>query len=179
MIATMQDPPTHVVVSVELAMFFLSGDVEMVGGALRWGILHVGQRKAVRELAEDGGEILIAGSIKRKGKKGNVDAATRAKEIHDLVPEPTRRRTTIAVTETKEGTRIVSSSERSLRPSQRAALHQGEIEGIGLGHAETTGLATARELGLTPTGTAASRPTCGNCASSLKAEGVQTLSPLR
>ncbi|NVB39793.1 hypothetical protein G6O69_18255 [Pseudenhygromyxa sp. WMMC2535] len=64
-IATMQDPPTYVVVSVELAMFFLSGDVEMVGGALRWGIQRAGQRKAVRE----GGEILIAGSIKRKGKK--------------------------------------------------------------------------------------------------------------
>ncbi|NVB39642.1 HNH endonuclease [Pseudenhygromyxa sp. WMMC2535] len=68
-IATMQDPPTHVVVSVELAMFFLSGDVEMVGGALRWGIQRAGQRKAVRELAEDGGEILIAGSVKRKKPK--------------------------------------------------------------------------------------------------------------
>ncbi|WP_255215807.1 hypothetical protein [Pseudenhygromyxa sp. WMMC2535] len=58
--------------------FFLSGDVEMVGGALRWGIQRVGPRKAVRELAEDGGEILIAGSVKRKGKKEGAAGGPRA-----------------------------------------------------------------------------------------------------
>ena len=64
---------------------------------------------------------------------------------------------TTALTETKEGIRIVSSSERRLSPSQRSQLRGNEIEGIGKGHAEITGIEAARARGLTPTGAAASR----------------------
>lgn len=108
-----------------------------------------------------------------------TNAADRAKEIHQAVPSGTQRRTTIAVTETAEGTRVVSSSERRLRPAQRAQLRAGEVEGVGVGHAEVTGVNAARSMSLTPTGTAASRPICSNCASFLEAERVAPLSPLK
>jgi RHS repeat-associated protein len=106
-------------------------------------------------------------------------AAERARELHRAVSAATQRRTTIAVTETKEGIRVISSSERHLRASQRAQLRPGEVEAVGSGHAEVTGVNAARQMGLTPTGTAASRPICPNCASFLEAEGVAPLTPLR
>lgn len=102
-------------------------------------------------------------------------AADRAAEIHKAVPEGTQSRTTIAVTEMAEGTRIVSSSEKRLRPPQRDLLQNGEVEGVGLGHAEVTGINAA----LSPTGTAASRPICQSCQSFLREQGVSPLSPLK
>lgn len=107
------------------------------------------------------------------------DAAIRAKEIHEAIPAATQRRTTIAVTETSQGTRIVSSSENRLRPAQRKLLGEGEIEGVGVGHAEVTGINAARNAGLNPTGTAASRPICPGCQDFLKNNGVTPLSPLK
>jgi len=60
---------------------------------------------------------------------------------------------TIAVTETKEGVSIVSSSEaRGLRPAVQAALKPGEVGVKGVGHAEVTGVNAARQMGFTPTG---------------------------
>ncbi|MGK3985805.1 Hint domain-containing protein [Sorangium sp. So ce136] len=107
------------------------------------------------------------------------DLGTRAKEIHGAVGEATQRRTTIAVTETAEGTRVVSSSEKTLRPAQRAKLRPGEVEAVGPGHAEVTGVEGARRMGLTPTQTGASRPICENCAQYLEAQGVKPASPLK
>ena len=106
-------------------------------------------------------------------------AEQRAKEIHGAVNPVTQGKTTIAVTETEEGVRVVSSSEKTLRPVQRKMLKEGKIEGVVVGHAETTGIKAARESGLTPTGTAASRPICPNCAKALENEGVKPLSPLK
>ncbi len=106
-------------------------------------------------------------------------AADRAREILEAVPKATQRRTTIAVTETQGGTRVISSSERRLRPAQRKLLGPGEVEGVGPGHAEVTGINFARSKGLTPTGTAASRPICQGCQKALGAEGVAPLSPLK
>ena len=106
-------------------------------------------------------------------------AEIRAREILEAVPEPTQGRTTIAVTETAEGTRIISTSEGRLRPAQRRLLGPNEIEAVGPGHAEMTGLNTAADLRLTPTGTAASRPICEPCAGSMSQRGVDFLSPLR
>jgi hypothetical protein len=111
--------------------------------------------------------------------KVRVPAAQRASIIHSKVPEATQRRTTIAVTETTQGTRIVSSSEKRLRPNQRKELKPGEVEGVGIGHAEVTGVNAAKELGLTPTGTAATRPICPNCSDFLRRQGVHPLSPLK
>jgi hypothetical protein len=106
-------------------------------------------------------------------------AATRAQEVHSVLDPRAARARTTAVTETAEGTRVVSSSQRRLTPAQRAALGPGEVEGVGVGHAEVTGVNAAREMGLTPTGAAASRPICPECATFLEGQGVTPLSPLK
>ena len=49
----------------------------------------------------------------------------------------------------------------------------------GAGHAEVTGVNAARDLGLTPTGTAASRPICVDCGQFLQGQGVNPLSALK
>ncbi len=118
---------------------------------------------------------------KRLARAGKLidAAAARAKEIHKAVPEATQKRTTIAVTKTKEGPIIVSSSERRLRPAQRKMLRENELEGTGDGHAEVTGVNFAKSSGLTPTGTAASRPICSNCQDFLNKNAIEPLSPLK
>lgn len=107
----------------------------------------------------------------------------RADEIHAVLDPRAQRARTTAVTEAvgPDGsiTRVVSSSERRLSPAQRRALGAGEVEGVGVGHAEVTGVEAARRMGLTPTQTAASRPICPNCASTLESSGVAPASPLR
>jgi hypothetical protein len=110
-----------------------------------------------------------------------VSAATRATEIAGTMSARTQNSVTIAVTETEEGTRVVSSSEGALRPAARDALKAGEVQGRGAAgtHAEINGINAAKKQGLTPTGTAASRPICSNCAAEMKAQGVDPLSPLK
>ena len=49
----------------------------------------------------------------------------------------------------------------------------------GAGHAEVTGVNAARDLGLTPTGTAASRPICVDCGQFVQGQGVNPLSALK
>src|SRR5208283_1081593 len=58
---------------------------------------------------------------------------------------------TLAVTETEEGIKVVSSSEKALRPAVRALLQEGEVAAKGAGHAEVTGVNAARQMGLNPT----------------------------
>ena len=60
-----------------------------------------------------------------------------------------------------------------------ALLGPGEVEGIGMGHAEVTGVIDAIQQGLTPKGAAASRPICPDCKAFLDAEGVEVLSELK
>jgi hypothetical protein len=86
---------------------------------------------------------------------------------------------TLAVTETKEGVRVVSSNTDEVQPSVLQLLQKGEIDVTGVGHAEVTGVEAAIALGLTPTGVAASRRICPSCAEYLRSRGVVPLSPLR
>jgi RHS repeat-associated protein len=113
------------------------------------------------------------------GLKETGGAVERASEIHKVLDPRAQRARTTAVIETEEGTRVVSSSTRRLTPAQRAQLQPGEVEGVGSGHAEITGVNAARAKGLTPTGAAASRPICADCAHNMEAQGVKPLSPLR
>ena len=106
-------------------------------------------------------------------------AADRATQIHSVLDPRAQRARTTAVTETQEGVRVISSSERRLTPAQRAQLGANEVEGVGVGHAEVTGVNAARGMGLTPTGTAASRPICPSCAGTLREQGIDPLSPLK
>ena len=112
-------------------------------------------------------------------KSGAKGAEARAKEIHSKLDDIAQTRRTTAVTETKQGVRVISSNARRLTPKQRKQLGKNEVEGVGKGHAEVTGVNAAREMGLTPTGTAASRPICPHCAKSLADEGIKALSPLK
>jgi len=85
--------------------------------------------------------------------------AARALELSSAMGK-TADYVTLAVTGTKEGTTVVSSSEKALRPAVRALLKPGEVAAKGAGHAEVTGVNAARQMGLTPTGVAASRGIC-------------------
>lgn len=86
---------------------------------------------------------------------------------------------TLAVTETKEGTTVVSSSEKALRHAIRALLQPGEVAANGAGHAEVTEVNAAKEMRLTPAGVAASRGICPSCADLLRSVGVAALSALK
>jgi RHS repeat-associated protein len=136
-------------------------------------VKRAGNAKAVGKVAD------VAETVAKQADEVMSAAEHRAREVHQAVSEATQRRTTIAVTETEEGISVVSSSEKRLRPSQREMLGPNEIEGIGPGHAEVTGVNAARARGLTPTGTGASRPICGECGPFLQSEGVNPLSPLK
>jgi len=105
-------------------------------------------------------------------------AAARAVELAEKMGK-TKDFVTIAVTETKEGVNIVSSSENALRAAVRAALKEGEVAAKGAGHAEVTGVNAAKQMGLTPTGVAASRGICPSCAQFLRDVGVAALNGLR
>ena len=126
----------------------------------------------------------LAGFVKKLFGGKTDDAAgealrSRADELHGLLDSRAQRHRTTAVTSTKEGTTVVSSSERRLSPAQRRTLGSTEVEGVGAGHAEMTSVTAARRMGLTPKATAASRPICGNCQGGLKAAGVVPASPLK
>jgi hypothetical protein len=86
---------------------------------------------------------------------------------------------TLAITETEEGVRVVSSSGKEVKPSVVELLQDGEINVRGAGHAEITGVEAAIALGLTPTGVAASRPICGPCADYLRTRGIVPLTRLK
>jgi hypothetical protein len=92
---------------------------------------------------------------------------SRAKEINSTLTPFTQSKTTIAVaTATNaEGKTVtlVASSEKNLRPAQRAALQPGEVAVKGNGHAEATIVNHAKENGLTVNAIGASRPICRMC----------------
>jgi hypothetical protein len=112
------------------------------------------------------------------GMSSEGAAAGRAVELAGELGK-TKDFVTIAVTETKEGVSVVSSSENALRPAVKAALKEGEVAAKGAGHAEVTGVNAAKQMGLTPTGVAASRGICPSCAQFLRDVGVAALSALK
>jgi RHS repeat-associated protein len=126
------------------------------------------------------GVLPLVGGVAGNSLRG-ASVAGRATALASTMSARTQRAVTIAVTETKEGVRVVSSSEGALRTATRAALGEGEVaaQGVAGTHAEVNGINAAREMGLTPTGTAASRPICSSCAQSLEQTGVVPLSPLK
>ena len=144
------------------------GDLKAVGEAIQ-------NPTAVNVVAAVVGVVPVVGDLAGKALK----AADRARDIQNAAGVARQGRTTTAVVETAEGTRVVGSSEPSLRSSQRSALTAGEVAAQGTGHAEVTAVNAAKSMGLTPTGVAASRPICSECADFLKQEGVQPLTPLK
>ena len=124
----------------------------------------------------------FVGRVKGLFRRGDGAASTakeRADELHGMLDPRAQNHRTTAVTETAEGTRVVTSSQRRLSPDQRRALGPGEVEGVGVGHAEVTGVEASQQMGLTPTATAASRPICPDCAEALRQADVKPASPLR
>lgn len=124
----------------------------------------------------------LATRLSLSSTKG-VSLEARAVELHSKVPIPTQNRTTVAVAtatdEAGNSVSLVGSSERRLRPAQRDALNNGEVEVVGSGHAETTILRHANENNLTVTEMAASRPICEECYGSLINQGVKPVSPVK
>jgi hypothetical protein len=112
------------------------------------------------------------------GLGSGAAALGRAMELSNAMGK-TADYVTLAVTETKEGTTVVSSSENALRPAVKALLKDGEVAAKGAGHAEVTGVNAARQMGLTPTGVAASRGICPSCADFLRGAGIAALSALK
>jgi hypothetical protein len=112
------------------------------------------------------------------GMSSEGAAAGRAVELAGAMGK-TKDFVTIAVTETKEGVSVVSSSENALRPAVKAMLNEGEVAAKGAGHAEVTGVNAAKQMGLTPTGVAASRGISPSCGQFLRDVGVAALSALR
>jgi RHS repeat-associated protein len=111
----------------------------------------------------------------------SLTAAERVTQLAEqgLTQIQRERFVTLAVTETKEGIRVISSSTEHVQSSVTALLKEGEVAVSGVGHAETTGIAGARALGLTPIGVAASRPICPVCATAIIEDGIEPLTKLK
>jgi RHS repeat-associated protein len=112
-----------------------------------------------------------------------VSIETRAKEIHSALTPATQSRTTTAVASATnaegKAVTLVASSEKNLRPAQRAVLRSGEIAVSGKGHAEATIMSHAATNGMKVGQIAASRPICTNCAGSINAAGAAAVSSLK
>ncbi|MCA9683883.1 MAG: hypothetical protein KC457_16905 [Myxococcales bacterium] len=81
-----QNPPIYVKGSVHLTMILISGDAELLGGLLQKGGQMLVRRRASKELAEEGGESILAGLFKRKKKKtGGLGPVKAGKEGEDAV----------------------------------------------------------------------------------------------
>jgi RHS repeat-associated protein len=108
-----------------------------------------------------------------------TSASTRAAEIQSVLSSRTQRSVTTAVAETKEGVRVVGSSEGRLRPAQRDALTTNEVAGVGQrgAHAEVNAVNAARSQGLTPTAVAPSRPACPGCQREMERQGISIIGP--
>jgi RHS repeat-associated protein len=151
-----------------------TGAKAMAVGAVLLGTITVGSGsvwvKGGKEVAEHASDGV---------KAARATAATRAAEIQGALGARTQRAVTTAVTETREGVRVVTSSEGRLRPAQRAVLQPGEVAGVGQRgvHAEVNGVNAARDMGLTPTGVAPSRPACPGCTQAMGDLGVPIIRP--
>ena len=130
--------------------------------------------------------VAALGLTARSGATAAVADATliaRAGQVQGALSPTTQRYTTTAALRVTQadGTSsvLVASSERVLRPAQRALLGAGEIAVAGSGHAEITALNTANAIGAVTDAVAVSRPVCLSCAQTLTAAGVRMLTGLK
>lgn len=142
--------------------------------------MAVASPTAVNIVAAAVGVVPVVGSTAARAIKG-ASAAERVGVLAATMSKRTRGSVTLSVIETKEGTRLVASSEGTLRTATRSALAEGEVaaKGVAGTHAEVNGINAAKSMGLTPTGAAASRPICSSCAQYMERENVSPLSPLK
>jgi RHS repeat-associated protein len=91
----------------------------------------------------------------------------RTMDFHYQLDSKAQSLRTTAITEAVDRNgntfRIIGSSEPGLTPAQKSIMKPGEIAAYGKGHAEVTTLNSAREMGMTPIMTGASRPICEDC----------------
>jgi hypothetical protein len=120
-----------------------------------------------------------ASLARQRARELAATLARRAREIQSTLNSVTQRRVTTAITQTKQGPRIVTSSEGKLRREQIEALQPGEVAGVGKPrtHAEINGVNAARDMGLTPTGVAPSRPPCSSCVETLNELNIPIYGP--
>ena len=151
-----------------------------VVGAIPNIAMAIASPSAVNIAAAAVGAVPVVGPTAARAIK-STSAMERAGVLAATMTERTRRSVTLAVVETKEGPRLVASSEGALRTATRSALAEGEVAAKGAAgtHAEVNGINAARSMGLTPTGAAASRPICSSCAQYMERENVKPLSPLK
>ncbi len=149
-----------------------------VAGGCEAAALAAGARLGVASPGAAAALPAIGNALTEGNPTSVAQAGERAAQIANTMGK-TKSFVTIGVTDTAEGARIISSSENALRPPALEVLLHGEIPVTGAGHAEITGVNAAKNLGLTPTGTATSRPICPECARFLKDQGVQPLSKLK
>lgn len=162
----------------ETASEFAIGVVP-IAGAVQGVLTAIAEPTATNiALAAVGAIPEIGGAIGAASR--GVSAAERATVLANQMGR-TKNFVTVAVTETAEGTRVISTNEAYLRGSVKASLEVGEVnvKGVAGLHAEVNGINAAKELGLTPIGSAASRPICQGCAAKLAEENVPPLSPLK
>jgi len=111
----------------------------------------------------------------------DVNLGVRAAEIHGaLDPIAQNMRTTAVANVTNaDGTvsTLVSSSNNTLAPVQRAVLQPGETAVSGAGHAEETILNAAQKNGQTVNTMGVSRTPCPSCAQKLKDANVDVQGP--
>jgi hypothetical protein len=107
--------------------------------------------------------------------------AGRAQEIHGALDPiaQSMRTTAVADVTNANGTSstLVSSSNNTLAPAQRAVLQSGETAVSGSGHAEATILNAAQKNGQTVNTMGVSRTPCASCAQKLKDAGVDVAGP--
>jgi hypothetical protein len=112
-----------------------------------------------------------------------VSLEQRASQIHSALPTATQRRTTTAVASATDAegksVTLVASSEKNIRPAQRAVLQPGEVAVSGKGHAEATIINHANANGIKVSQVAASRPICQGCAATISSAGAQSASAIK
>jgi RHS repeat-associated protein len=130
---------------------------------------------------------LAAGTAALPGPKGagavveDANLGVRAAEIHGALDPiaQSMRTTAVANVTNADGTvsTLVSSSNNTLAPVQRAVLKPGETAVSGAGHAEETILNAAQKNGQTVNTMGVSRTPCPSCAQKLKDANVDVQGP--
>ncbi len=109
--------------------------------------------------------------------------ALRARQLAAPLGAVTRDKTTVAVARVANAdgslSTLVGSSEKVLRPAQRAALNAGEQAVTGAGHAEATVLQAAQQSGQRVLGVGASRPMCTGCQEAVRETGARVAGAVR
>lgn len=112
-----------------------------------------------------------------------TDAATRAGELQDSVPEKSRGRITMGTSmgrdEAGRVRTVVSTSEPRgyLRPG--VTLKDCEELATGNGHAEVSGIDYMREHGITPVAVGAGKPICTPCETTIDNAGAAPATKLK